>query len=274
MFVDEPIPADHPLIGIKNVVLTPHLGASTIEAQIGVSLDVAEGIRAALNGEPVTAAVNMAPVSQQVMRIIAPYLNLAERLGGTICSLAEGAVKKLEVTYNGEITEVNTGLLTTAVIKGLLNPVLEKEVNYVNAPMFAKERGIRIVEVKHKESEDFTNLITVTAYSKDKTCTVKGTLFGTEGRIVEIDHFRVDVDPHERLLVCPHINRPGVIGSIGTLMGKRGINISGMQVGKTEIQGRNLMVLTIDNDIPIDVLNEIKALDAIFDAKVVNFYAV
>lgn len=274
VFVDEPIPADHPLIGIKNVVLTPHLGASTVEAQIGVSLDVAEGIRAALNGEPVTAAVNMAPVSQQVMRIIAPYLNLAERLGGTICSLAEGAIQKVEVTYNGDITDVNTGLLTTAVIKGMLNPVLEKEVNYVNAPMFAKERGIKIVEVKHKESSDFSNLITVTAYSKVKTCSVKGTLFGNDGRIVEINNFRVDVDPHARLLICPHINRPGVIGTIGTLMGKRGINISGMQVGKTEIEGTSLMVLTIDNDIPIDVLNEVKALDVIFDAKVVNFLTV
>ena len=274
VFVEEPIKPDHPLIGLKNVVLTPHLGASTVEAQIGVSLDVAEGIRAALNGEPVAAAVNMAPVSQQVMRIIAPYLNLAERLGGTIQALADGAVKKIEVTYNGDITDVNTGLLTTAVVKGLLNPVLEKEVNYVNAPMLAKERGIKVVEVKHKDSIDFANLITVTAHSKGKSCSVKGTLFGTEGRIVEINNFRVDVDPHARLLVCPHINRPGVIGTIGTLMGARGINISGMQVGKTEIEGTSLMVLTIDNDIPIDVLNEVKALDVIFDAKVVNFFAV
>ena len=258
VFVDEPISKDHPLLGLKNVVLTPHLGASTVEAQIGVSLDVAEGIRAALNGEPVSAAVNMAPVSPQVMRIIEPYLNLAERLGGTICSLADGAINKIEVTYSGEITEVNTGLLTTAIVKGLLNPVLEKEVNYVNAPMFAKERGIKIVEVKRKEVADFANLITVKAQSKDKTRVVKGTLFGNEGRIVEIDNFRVDVDPHARLLICPHINRPGVIGRIGTLMGARGINISGMQVGKTEIE----------------VLNEVKAVDAIFDAKVVNFYAV
>ncbi len=274
VFEGEPIAKDHPLLGLKNVVLTPHLGASTVEAQIGVSLDVAEGIRAALHGEPVSTAVNMAPVSPQVMRVISPYLNLAERLGGTICSLADGAINKIEVTYSGEITEVNTGLLTTAIVKGLLNPVLEKEVNYVNAPMFAKERGIKIVEVKRKESTDFSNLITVTAHSKGKTCTVKGTLFGNEGRIVEINNFRVDVDPHARLLICPHINRPGVIGKIGTLMGARGINISGMQVGKTEIEGTSLMVLTIDNDIPIEVLNEVKAFDVIFDAKVVNFYAV
>ena len=274
VYVEEPIAKDHPLIGLKNVVLTPHLGASTVEAQIGVSLDVSKGILAALIGEPVTTAVNMAPVSQQVMQIISPYLNLAERLGCTICSIAEGPIKKIEVTYNGEITEVNTGLLTTAVIKGMLNPILEKEVNYVNAPMLAKSRGIKVSEIKVKEVEDFTNLITVKAQAGGKTYSVKGTLFGSEGRIVEINDFKIDVDPHARILICPHINRPGVIGTVGTFMGKFGINISAMSVGRTDINGTNLMVLTIDNDIPANVFEEFKALDVIFDAKLVNFHAV
>ena len=271
VFVNEPIAANNPLIGLKNVVLTPHLGASTIEAQIGVSLDVSKGILAALKGEPVTTAVNMAPVSQQVMQIIAPYLNLAERLGCTICSIADGAIQKVEVTYNGEITEVNTGLLTTAVVKGMLTPVLEKEVNYVNAPMLAKERGIKVTEIKQKEVADFANLITVKAKTGGKTYSVQGTLFGNEGRIVSINNFRLDVDPHARILICPHINRPGVIGIVGSLMGKHHINISGMSVGKTEIEGTSLMVLTIDNDIPTNVFNEFKAIDGIFDAKIVNF---
>ena len=144
VFTSEPLPADHPLPGI---VVTPHLGASTVEAQIGVSIDVAEGVKAALHGEPVATAVNMAPVSPQVMKVISPYLTLAERLGCTLCSLAEGPIKNVEVTYTGEITEVNTKLLTTAVIKGMLNPVMEKEVNYVNAPGFAKERNIKIKEL-------------------------------------------------------------------------------------------------------------------------------
>ncbi|MBR1728756.1 MAG: phosphoglycerate dehydrogenase [Selenomonadaceae bacterium] len=274
VFIEEPIKKDHPLIGLKNVVLTPHLGASTVEAQIGVSLDVSKGIKAALNGEPVTSAVNMAPVSQQVMQVISPYLNLAERLGCTICSIAEGPIKKIEVTFNGEITNVNTSLLTTAIIKGMLNPVLEKEVNYINAPLFAKERGIKITEVKQKESTDFANLIIVRAEAGGKECSVKGTLFGNEGRIVEINKFRVDVDPHSRILICPHINRPGVIGAVGTFMGKNGINISDMSVGTTVIKGTSLMVLTIDNDIPAEIFNEFKKLDVIFDAKLVNFYAV
>ena len=274
VFTSEPIPADHPLIGVPGIVLTPHLGASTVEAQIGVSVDVSEGILAALKGEPVATAVNMAPVSPQVMKVIGPYLALAERLGGTVCSLAEGPIKSVEIAYNGEITEVNTGLLSTAVIKGMLNPIMENEVNYVNAPGFAKERNIKITETKNKEAENFANLITVKAHSGNTDVSVQGTLFGDEGRIVRINKFRVDVDPHARILICPHINRPGIIGKVGSIMGAANINISGMQVGKADVEGTNLMVLTIDNDIPSDILSKVKDVDGIFDAKLVNFYAI
>ena len=274
VFTSEPIPADHPLIGVPGIVLTPHLGASTVEAQIGVSVDVAEGIWAALHGEPVATAVNMAPVSPQAMKVIEPYLTLAERLGGTLCPLAEAPIKSVEVTYNGEITEVNTKLLTTAVMKGMLNPIMESEVNYVNAPSLAKERGVKVTEIKDKEPVDFANLITVKAKAGDKVLSVQGTLFGQEGRIVSIGDFRVDVAPHARILICPHINRPGIIGKVGSIMGGDGINISAMQVGKTDKEGTNLMVLTIDNDLPATTLEKVKAVDGIFDAKLVNFYAV
>lgn len=274
VYTSEPVTKDHPLVGVPGIVLTPHLGASTVEAQIGVSLDVSRGIIAALHGKPVATAVNMAPVSPQVMKVIAPYLTLAERLGGTVTALADGPVERVEVTYNGEITEVNTGMLTTAVVKGMLNPIMESEVNYVNAPGLAKERGIKVTEVREKEAEDFANLITVTAFFGGKELSVQGTLFGTEGRIVRINKFRVDVDPHARILVCPHINRPGVIGTVGTLLGSQSINISGMQVGKTEEEGTNLMVLTVDDDIPVSVLEQVKAIEGIFDARLVNFYAV
>lgn len=275
VFTSEPVGADHPLVGVPGIVLTPHLGASTVEAQVGVSLDVSEGILAALKGEPVATAVNMAPVSPQVMKVIAPYLPLAERLGGTVAALAEAPVKKVEVTYSGEITEVNTGMLTTAVVKGLLNPIMENDVNYVNAPGLAKERGIKVTEVKKKEVEDFATLITVKAdIGGGKSLTVEGTLFGTEARIVRINKFRVDVDPQARILVCPHINKPGVIGTMGTFLGVHGINISGMQVGKTEVEGTSLMVITVDHDIPANVLKDVKGIDGLLDAKLVNFYAV
>ncbi len=274
VFTSEPIPADHPLLNVPGIVVTPHLGASTVEAQIGVSVDVAEGVKAALNGEPVATAVNMAPVSPQVMKVISPYFTLVERLGCTARSLAEGAIKSVEVLYNGEITKVNTGMLTTGVLKGMLNPIMETEVNYVNAPSIAKERNIKVTESKEEAVDNFATLITVKARFADKEVSVTGTLFGDEGRIIRINKFRVDVDPHARILICPHINRPGVIGTVGSIMGEANINISGMQVGKADVEGTNLMVLTIDNDIPADILAEVKGVDGIFDAKLVNFYAI
>lgn len=274
VFESEPLPAGHPLVGVPNIVLTPHLGASTVEAQIGVSVDVAYGVAAALRGEPVSTAVNMAPVSAQVMKMIKPYFALAERMGCTVRSLADGAISEVEVEYNGEITEVDTKMVTTAVLKGMLNPILQDAVNYVNAPGIAKMRNIKVKQVKNKETENFANLITVRVKAAKGEAAVKGTLFGAEARIVMINDYRVDVDPHARILICPHINCPGVIGKVGSIMGAAGINISGMQVGKTDVAGTNIMVLTIDNDIPADILNAVVSIDGIFGAKLVNFYAV
>lgn len=274
VFESEPIDKNHPLIGLPGVTLTPHLGASTVEAQVGVSVDVAEGIVAALNGEPVSTAVNMAPVSAKTMQVIKPYLDLAERLGCTACSLADGAISEVTIKYNGEIAGVDTKMITIAAIKGMLNPVLESNVNYVNAPSLAKERNIKITEVKDKEVENFANLITISVTASGKTETVQGTLFGEEGRIVTINSYRVDVDPHARILICPHINKPGVVGTIGSILGYANINISGMQVGKTKIAGTSMMVLTIDNEIPDTVMQQIINLDGIFDARLVNFYTV
>ncbi|BEU86972.1 phosphoglycerate dehydrogenase [Selenomonas sp. TAMA-11512] len=274
VFTEEPLAADHPLIGVPGVVLTPHLGASTVEAQIGVSVDVAEGVCAALKGEPVLTAVNMASVSRHVMEVIRPYLTLAEQLGATIASLADGAVKSLEVEYNGEISEVSTGMVTTGIIKGMLNPILEYNVNYVNAPSLAQDRHIKVREVKNAEAKDFATLITVRARTERGERKVAGTLFGTEGRIVSIDDFRIDVDPHDRIVICPHTNVPGIVGKVGTMLGAHNINISSMQLARTEQQGISLMVLTVDNDISSAVLKEMTDMDGIFGARLVNFDAV
>lgn len=273
VFESEPLAKDHPLRGIENVVLTPHLGASTVEAQVGVSVDVAYGVSAALRGEPVSTAVNMAPVSAQVMKLIKPYFGLAERMGCTVRSLADGAINEVVVEYNGEITEVDTKMVTTAVLKGMLNPILQDAVNYVNAPGIAKMRNIKIKEVKNKDAESFANLVAVYVKTARGEVKVKGTLFGEEARIVMINDYRVDVDPHARILICPHINRPGVIGKVGSIMGAAGVNISGMQVGKTDVSGTNIMVLSVDDDIPSHILDAVIGIDGIFGAKLVNFYA-
>ena len=272
VFTSEPIPADHPLLGVKGIYVTPHLGASTVEAQIGVAVDVAQGIKAALNGEPVMTAVNMAPVSQQVMNVISPYFDLAERLGCAARALLDGGIKKVEVAYNGEIADVNTKMITTAVIKGMLTAEMDDSVNYVNAPGLAKERNIKVSEVKDKDTERFANVITVTATAgKDKKVSVQGTLFGDKGRIVKINDNHVDLAPRDCILLCPHINRPGVIGQVGSIMGAAGVNISGMQVSTTNEEGTNLMILTLDSEVPADVLKLITSMEDIFGAKMIVF---
>ena len=267
VFENEPLAEDSPLRTLKNLILTPHLGASTVEAQIGVSVDVAKGIIDALNNRPVATAVNLPHIPSHVLEKLAPYLDLAERLGRTITGLSKEPVSSVQVKISGKISEMNSSLISTAVLKGMLTAALDTNVNLVNANILAAERGIHLSEIKSILARDFANLVTVSANGN----IVTGTLFGNEGRIVEINNFRVDVDPHARILICPHINRPGVIGLVGTLLAKHGVNISGMQVGKTAIEGTSLMVLTIDNPLPPNVLTEMKNLDPIFDVTPVAY---
>ena len=266
VFTSEPL-ENSPLQNLPNIILTPHLGASTVEAQIGVSVDVAHGIMDSLNGKPVASAVNMPHIPSHVLKKITPYLDLAERLGRTITALSKTPVSNLQIKINGTIVDDNTSLISTAVLKGVLSDALDLHVNMVNANLIAGERGITYSEVTSKISSGFSNTITVTANNNSVT----GTLFGDEGRIVEINKFRVDVDPHARILICPHINRPGVIGAIGTLLAKYQVNISGMQVGKTDIDGTNVMVLTLDNPVSQEIIEKVKEYDAIFDATLVAF---
>ena len=273
VFTSEPLAENNPLRGVPGIVITPHLGASTVEAQIGVSVDVAEGIVAALKGEPVMTAVNMAPVSSQVMKVIEPYFGLAERLGVAASGLADGAVKAVEVSFAGEVAEVNTKLITTAVVKGALTPAMQGGVNYINAPGLAKARGINVTEVKTQETPDFQSIIRVKVTAEKNETVLEGALFGKEGRIVSINGRRVDVDPQKQLLVCPHVNRPGVIGKVGTIMGDAGVNICSMAVSQGEAEGINVMVLTLDAPAGAETIAAVKAVDGISDAKLVSFAA-
>ena len=267
VFENEPLAGDSPLRNLPNIILTPHLGASTVEAQIGVSVDVAKGIIDALNNRPVATAVNLPHIPGHVLEKLAPYIDLGERLGRTITGMSREPISSVQVKVNGKIADMNSSLISTAVLKGMLSSALDTNVNLVNANILAAERGIHLSEIKSGIARDFANLVTVSANGN----IVTGTLFGNEGRIVEINNFRVDVDPHARILICPHINRPGVIGLVGTLLAKHGVNISGMQVGKTSIEGTSLMVLSIDNPLTQNVLDEMKNLEPIFDVTPVAY---
>lgn len=272
VFTKEPIEESNPLLKAPNIILTPHLGASTAEAQVGVAVDVAHGINAVLKGEPISTAVNMAPLQPHVLEVIKPYFNLAEKMGCLAIHLADGRINAVDVEYHGEIGEVDTKMLTTAVIRGLLGSILTEHVNYVNAPFIAKSRGIKVREVRSKEKANFADLITVKVHTDKHLHSVSGTLFGkSEGRIVMIDGYRVDVDPRGCLLIGPHYNRPGIIGKVGTILGVDGININSMQVGRTDVEGTSIMVMGVDSDVPAAVMLKIKAIDGILDSKLINF---
>ncbi len=275
VFEKEPIDPENPLLALDKVIVTPHLGASTAEAQVGVAVDVAKGILAALKGEPISTAVNMAPIAKHVLDVIRPYFELAEKMGCLAIHLADGRINGVDVEYNGDISQVDTKMLTTAVIKGLLNSILTEHINYVNAPGVAKSRGIKVKELKSKETANFADLITVRVHTDKGAHVVAGTLFGQkEGRIVMIDDNRVDVEPKGWLIIGPHLNKPGIIGQVGTILGTEGININGMQVGRTEVTGTSIMVMGVDSEVPAAVLLKIKAVEGILGAKLINFSAV
>ncbi|MCX7971201.1 MAG: phosphoglycerate dehydrogenase, partial [Negativicutes bacterium] len=274
VFEEEPVQPDNPLLQARNVVFTPHLGASTTEAQVNVAVDVARGVIAGLRGEPVANAVNLSAVPEHVLEFIRPYLNLAEKMGILAIHLADGRIDNVTVSYCGEIAEVDTSLLTVAVLKGLLNPILQEPVNYVNAMAKARQRGLRIREIRDEEAESFANLVTVKVKTEKREHVVSGTLFGkNEARIVSVDGYGVDFAPEGWILLCPHDDKPGMIGKMGTILGEHGINIASMMVGRTPERGRNMMAMSVERDIPTALMIKIKGMEGILGARLIDFSA-
>jgi len=267
VFENEP-PKDSPLLHLNNVIVTPHLGASTREAQVNVAVTAAEGVLEALKGEPVRNAVNMPSIKPETLAVIKPYLMLAEKLGSLCVQLAEERINAVEVSYSGDVASMDTGPLTIAALKGILNRILSEPVNFVNAPVIAKSRGIKVVESKIGATEDFADLITITAKIPKGEKSVAGTLFGKkDARIVRIDKYHVDAVPSGHMLVSAHIDKPGIIGRVGTILGENDINIAGMQVGREKVRGKAVMVLNVDSAVPDRILKQIEKIDGIFDVK-------
>ncbi|WP_101913259.1 phosphoglycerate dehydrogenase [Megasphaera vaginalis (ex Bordigoni et al. 2020)] len=272
VFPTEPLTTDiNPFIGMDNVVITPHLGASTIEAQEGVSLDVAEGVMAALRGEPVPTAVNMAPIPKNVYTLIQPYFDLMERMGILGVYLSEGPMREISVEYTGKLADTEIGLLTTAVLKGALNPILQESVNFVNAPEVARTRHISVKEIKSHDAGYFLDAVTVRIKMDKGEHSLVGTLFNnTEAKIVQIDEYRVDFTPEGYLLLAPHIDQPNMIGQISTILGQAHININGMQVGKMTKAGHNIMAIAVQDDIPNDIMLKLRSIDGILGMKLIH----
>ena len=268
VFTSEP-PTGSPLLEQDNIIVTPHLGASTKEAQVNVAVDVAEQIINFNQGLPVKNAINMPYVKPEIMKVLQPYLPLAEKIGKLAAQLMEEKYEGIEVSYSGEIADWDTGPVTVAALKGLLEFAMGSSVNYVNAPVIAKERKIKVVESKSKTTESYSNLIMVNIFNKGKVKTVGGTMVGTNPRIVPIDEFSIDVLPLGHMIIALHEDHPNIIGPCCIVLGNHDINIAGMQVGRIKAGGTAIMALNVDSEVNEDILNEIRAVKGILNAKMV-----
>ncbi|HSA49493.1 MAG TPA: phosphoglycerate dehydrogenase [Yinghuangia sp.] len=257
VFSKEPC-TDSPLFGFDNVVVTPHLGASTDEAQEKAGIAVARSVRLALAGELVPDAVNVQ--GGEIAADVRPGLPLAEKLGRIFTALAGGVAQRLDVEVRGEITQYDVKVLELASLKGVFSDVVEESVSYVNAPLLAQERGVEVRLTTSSESPDHRNLVTVRGTLTDGTSiSVSGTLAGPKRieKIVEVSGFDVDLSLTEHMVFLRYADRPGVVGIIGRLLGEAGVNIAGMQVGRAAKGGEALVALTVDSVIPPAVLAEI-----------------
>jgi D-3-phosphoglycerate dehydrogenase len=250
VFAQEPYAG--PLLGAPNLVATPHLAASTDEAQDRAGVIVAEQVVAALEGGLVTNAVNIPTVGAEDLEVLGPFVPLAASLGRFALELAHGEPRRIAIEYHGELAEHDTRLLTVAVLNGAFRGRVDQPVNYVNAPLVAAERGIEVVEERRRSSRDFTNLIAVSAGD----LRVAGTTIGRDHRqwLVSALGFEVEIELAPRMVVLRYDDVPGVIGRVGTLLGEAGVNIANMAVSRNREGGKALMVLSIDSPASDDVL--------------------
>ena len=264
VFETEPPPADHPLLGANNVVVTPHLGASTREAQANVSVAVAEQIVGFLLEGTTRNAVNTPAISSELRSSVAPYLRLGDVMGLLAGQLHSGGVQEVRARYAGETAELPTDPVTAALLSGLLRSALGGQVNPVNAPLIARERGIEVVEEKTSRAHDFRTAVTLRVLGELGGTEIVGALFGDEQRIVGVNGFRSEIVPEGNLIMTRHHDRPGIIGKMGTILGERQVNISRMTLGRRP-EGGDLAqaFVSVDARVTAETLQEIAAIDGI-----------
>ena len=256
VFTTEPT-TDSPLFGLDSVVVTPHLGASTKEAQDKAGTTVAEMVRLALKGEFVPYAVNVS-AGAEVTEIVRPFVPLAERLGTLVAGLAEGGVRSIVASYLGRIAESDTRVLTLAILKGILGRTVHEPVSFVNAPMLARERGLTVSEMRSTVSQDYVSSISLRAETDEGPVGVAGSILARDHeRVTQVNDFEIEVTPAGHMVFFTYVDRPGIIGTVGTMLGEHGVNIATMDVGRKAEGGDALMCLTVDTEVPADVLDRV-----------------
>lgn len=269
VFETEP-PVDNPLLTLDNLVATPHIGASTREAQRDAAIIVAKEIKEVLTGGTARNVLNMPVLDPETMLLIKPYFELVTNMGKFLIQTAKGNISEIDVTYCGELADFpKLDILTRLVLQEILNPILTEPVNVVNAMAVAENRGITVIESKRCEVKGFDSLIRVEMKSEGNDMVIEG-VSTKEPKIVLINGYKVDVETEGHLLISSYKDIPGVIGIIGTKLGEHEINIAKMQVGRQEPGGEAVMVLKIDSTVPENVLDELKELENVYDAVVVN----
>jgi len=271
VFAKEPVLPDNPLLALEEFICTPHLGASTDEAQENVAMQVAEQIAEYLSNGIIKNALNIPSVSSEELPRLKPYLVLAEKLGSILGQLSQSGMQKVSLEYSGEVSELNLKPLTTTILKGLLEPMMKESVNLVNAPLIAKERGIEILEAKSSEPGDFSSLIKVTLKTESRERSIAGTIFHhKEPRIVQIDDIEIEALPFGNILFIYNNDKPGIIGSIGNILGNEGVNIASFQLGRNKAREKAISMINVDSAVTAEVIESIRSLTDIIEANQVT----
>jgi D-3-phosphoglycerate dehydrogenase len=271
VYSSEPVRADDPLPQHPKVVATPHLGASTVEAQANVAVQVANEVLAVLDGRPAQFAVNAPSLRPEDVDFLEPYMGLVVMLGKLATQLANDHVRSAEISYRGEIAGRNVGVLTAAAVQGLLEPISATPVNLVNARLLAEQRGLEVTETRSSTPAHYTSLVRVTVNTRAGATSVAGVISDGRANVVQIDDFELHLPPTPGyLMVTQHLDRPGMIGLVGTLLGEADINISSMQVGRKTPRGEALMLLSVDEPVPSDVIERIRHAASVATIKVIK----
>ena len=265
VFETEP-PGENPLLALPNFIATPHIAASTAEAQVSVAFDVAEEVAAVLAGDLPRFAVNAPALPPEELAFLRPFAGLTERLAALHTQLFGGRVSMIELDFEGELAEHDVNLLIAAAIKGVLQTYTEERINAVNARLIAAKRGIKLVERLSRSHSSYASLVTVRMQEHD----IAGTVLMGEPRAVRIDSFRVDLVPEGRFLVSRHEDRPGVVGKVGSILGEHDVNIASMQVGRDAPRGNAMMILAVDDRVGTDLLGRLREVPGMSDLRYVE----